>query len=64
LPAAPYSDTDGHLIVLTGFAGNGDVTVNDPAVRDAAEGRRVYPRADLERVWMSNGARTAYVLGE
>ncbi len=64
LPAAPYSDTDGHLIVLTGFAGNGDVTVNDPAVRDAAEGRRVYPRADLERVWMSNGAGTAYVLGE
>lgn len=64
LPAAPYSDTDGHLIVLTGFAANGDVTVNDPAVREPDKGRRVYPRADLERVWMSNTAGTTYVLGE
>jgi hypothetical protein len=64
LPAAPYSDTDGHLIVLTGFAANGDATVNDPAVREPRDGRRLYPRADLERVWMSNTAGTTYVLGE
>ncbi|MDX2116881.1 MAG: C39 family peptidase [Planctomycetota bacterium] len=63
LPAA-FEKTDGHLIVLTGFTPEGDATVNDPAFGDEREGRRVYPRADLERAWMSNTAGTTYVLGE
>jgi len=63
MPAA-FEQTDGHLIVLTGFTGNGDAVVNDPAFGDPAQGRRVYPRADLERAWLSNTAGTTYVLGE
>jgi len=59
---APYKSTDGHLIVITGFADADHVTVNDPAARTARAGQRKYSTADLETVWMRAKGGTAYVL--
>ena len=36
LDGAPISSTDGHLLVIAGFTGSGDVVVNDPAARPPA----------------------------
>ncbi|MEO0483206.1 MAG: C39 family peptidase [Planctomycetota bacterium] len=62
LPEAPYDKTAGHLIVLTGFDGEGGVLVNDPAVESENEGRLVYPMRAMETVWMRGSRGTAYVL--
>ncbi|WP_405085066.1 C39 family peptidase [Microbispora sp. NBC_01389] len=51
LPGAGYS-TNGHLMVIIGFTATGDVIANDPASRDDAAVRRVYPRANFENVWL------------
>ncbi len=59
---APYKSTDGHLIVITGFADANHVTVNDPAARTAGAGQRTYSTDDLETVWMRAKGGTAYVL--
>jgi Peptidase_C39 like family len=61
LTGAPYESTQGHLIVLRGIDEAGDVRVNDPAAGDAASGRRVYRRDELDVVWMQRGG-TAYLL--
>ncbi|MCY3003410.1 MAG: C39 family peptidase [Planctomycetota bacterium] len=61
LAGAPYASTAGHLLVVTGFDGKGGVLVNDPAVEDAATGKRVYRADDLAKVWLARGG-TAYVL--
>ena len=58
LERAPLERSDGHLAVLCGFAHNGDCVVNDPA----APGIRViYPRSQLERLWLRNRG-VAYVV--
>ncbi len=59
---APYDDTDGHLIVLTGFDADGMVTVNDPASTDPRKGQYACWPEDLETVWMRAKGGTAYVL--
>jgi hypothetical protein len=61
LHGAPYTRTDGHLLVITGFDENGDVCVNDPAATDAHSGQTVYKRAEMQTVWLDRGG-TAYVL--
>jgi hypothetical protein len=61
LDGAPYDSTSGHLVVLCGFDGAGDVVVNDPAAAPPEPVRRVYRREQFERVWMDRGG-TAYVL--
>lgn len=61
LRGAPYASTDGHLLVVTGFADNGDVLVNDPAA-PVESGARAYAREDLETAWFERGRGTAYVL--
>jgi hypothetical protein len=61
LPGAPITKTNGHLIVVRGFAKNGDVLVNDPAARDNAATLLTYPRAALEAAW-THSHRTAYVI--
>jgi hypothetical protein len=58
LPGAPLEHSDGHLVVLCGFTGNGDCAVNDPAAPNL---RVVYPRAALERVWLRNNG-VAYAI--
>ncbi len=59
---APYRETDGHLIVVTGFDERGDVCVNDPAASTAEEGKRVYLREDLTRVWLEGNKGTCYIV--
>lgn len=63
LRGAPYEETTGHLIVLTGFDDAGNVFVNDPAASAAATGQVKYSRRDLQVVWLDRGG-TAYVLLE
>ena len=62
LKGAPIPKSDGHLIVAVGFDAVGDVVVNDPAGNSDAEVRRTYPRAALERLWLSHSGGAAYVL--
>ncbi len=64
LAGAGYRTT-GHLLVIVGFTGNGDVICNDPASHERAsndEVRVVFDRAQLERVWLGSAGGVAYVV--
>lgn len=61
LTGAPISATDGHIIVVVGFAANGDVVVNDPAA-PLSSVRRTYRRAELRRTWLDRGDGIVYFL--
>lgn len=61
LGGAPYKQTDGHLLVVTGLGPQGAVYVNDPAAKSLSTVSRVYSRADMETVWFANGG-VAYAL--
>lgn len=58
LPGAPLERSDGHLVVLCGFAADGDCAINDPAAPNV---RVVYPRKAIEHVWQRNEG-VAYVI--
>ena len=58
LAGAPLPHSDGHLAVLCGFTANGDCVLNDPAHPAI---RVVYPRAQLERLWLRNNGVTYVV---
>lgn len=62
LEGAPLPKSNGHLAVLVGFDENGDPIVNDPAAQQDEGVRRVYPRAQLERLWLGNTAGTVYLI--
>ncbi len=62
LTGAPISTSNGHLLVIAGFEADGDVVVNDPAGATDAEVRRVYDRAQFERIWIAASGATAYVI--
>ena len=62
LRGAPYSSTDGHLIVIRGMDDKGDLLVNDPAAGTPETGMLTYRRSDMETVWLGNTKGTAYVL--
>ena len=62
LRGAPYAETQGHLLVITGFDGQDGVRVNDPAAETLDGVLRLYQREDLERVWMRRGG-VAYAIG-
>ncbi len=62
LTGAPISASNGHLMVIVGFEADGDVVVNDPAGATNAEVRRVYDRAQFERIWIAASGGTAYVI--
>ncbi len=61
---AAVPSTDGHLLVIVGFTADGDVVVNDPAAdpRRGLSVRRVYPRATLERLWLTHSGGTVYLI--
>ncbi len=61
LPGAPYERTEGHLVVVSGFDGEGGVLVADPAAPDEERGRVVHSLDRFARVWFETGG-TAYVL--
>jgi len=54
--------TNGHLVVIVGFDAQGRPIVNDPAAWSNASVRRVYDRAQFERVWQRGSAGTVYVI--
>jgi hypothetical protein len=54
--------TNGHLVVIVGFDASGRPIVNDPAAWSNASVRRVYDRAQFERVWLRGSAGTTYVI--
>ncbi len=58
LPGAPLPHSDGHVVVLCGFTGDGDCAINDPAAQHV---RVVYPRAAIETLWQRNEG-VAYVI--
>ncbi len=58
LRGAPYEETAGHLLVITGLGLGGVVFVNDPAASWPGVVPRRYMRADLEQVWFRNGGVT------
>lgn len=62
LSGAPISATNGHLVVIVGFAADGDVIVNDPAARTRAGVRRVYDRGQFENAWLPRSGGLAYVI--
>ena len=62
LAGAPIASSDGHLLVIVGFTSKGDVVVNDPAAPTSASVRRVYARAQLERLWLEASGGMAYVV--
>ena len=51
LPGAPLDRSDGHVVVLRGFDGDGNALINDPA-HDAI--RVAYPEEAIERIWLRN----------
>ena len=62
LPGFLFTSSNGHLLVIRGFAPNGDVITNDPAVRSNAEARKVYPRLEFEAIWQDTALGTVYVI--
>jgi peptidase C39-like protein len=53
--------TNGHLLVIGGFTGDGDVIAYDPASPDNASVRHVYDRAQFERAWIMASGGIVYV---
>lgn len=51
LDGAGYG-TEGHLMVVVGFTRDGDVIANDPATSSDGSVRRIYPRAQFEKIWL------------
>src|SRR5581483_5261909 len=63
LPGSPISaGTDGHLLVIRGFAGNGDVITNDPAAATNAAVQIIYPRSTFESLWQNGSNGITYVI--
>jgi hypothetical protein len=54
--------TNGHLVVIVGFDAAGNPIVNDPAAWTNDTVRRVYDRAQFERVWLRGSEGTVYVI--
>jgi hypothetical protein len=52
LPGAPLDRSNGHILVVRGFAANGDVIVNDPAQPAV---RHVYDRTAFAACWLAHG---------
>ena len=53
--------TNGHLMVIGGFTGNGDVIAYDPASPDNAAVRHVYDRKQFEKAWIPASGGIVYV---
>lgn len=56
--------TAGHLVVIAGFTSDGNPIVNDPAAVTNETVRRVYDRAQFERVWLGGSGGVVYVISK
>jgi peptidase C39-like protein len=54
--------TNGHLLVIGGFTGDGDVIAYDPAHDTDDEVRQVYDREEFERAWIPASGGIVYVI--
>lgn len=62
LSGADIKSTNGHLVVIVGFSGDGKkVLVNDPASPDDASVEHAYDRAEFERAWIGGSGGIVYV---
>jgi hypothetical protein len=61
MPEAGYG-TNGHLLTIVGFTGDGDPIVNDPNKATNAGVRNVYTRENFERVWQTSTDGLTYVI--
>jgi hypothetical protein len=62
LPGTPIESSDGHLLVVRGFAANGDVITNDPAAASNEAVQITYNRAAIEKVWLKYSKGLVYVM--
>ncbi len=62
LSNAPISASNGHLLVIVGFAENGDVVVNDPAASRREGVRRTYDRGQFENAWLPKSGGLAFIV--
>jgi hypothetical protein len=62
LNGAHIPSSGGHIVVLRGFAKNGDPIINDPAASSNSGVRTVYDRAQLERAWIAHSGGIVYVI--
>jgi hypothetical protein len=63
LKGSDFGKTSGHLLVISGFEADGDVISDDPAAYAGNSGvRRVYDRANFEKVWLGGSAGIVYVI--
>ena len=53
--------TNGHLLVIGGFTGNGDVIAYDPASTGDTTVRHIYDREQFERAWIPASGGIVYV---
>jgi hypothetical protein len=60
--AGAIKSTNGHLMVIGGFTGNGDVIAYDPASVDDASVRHVYDREQFERAWIPASGGIVYLI--
>jgi hypothetical protein len=61
LEGADIKSTNGHLMVIGGFMGNGDVIAYDPASPTNARVRHVYDREEFEKAWIPASGGIVYV---
>jgi multisubunit Na+/H+ antiporter MnhC subunit len=62
LDGADIDSTGGHLIVVRGFTGKGEVIANDPASPDNDAVRHVYRRDQFEFLWQHASAGVIYLI--
>jgi hypothetical protein len=61
LSGADIKSTNGHLLVIGGFTGTGDVIAYDPASPTDDAVRHVYNRAEFENAWIPASGGIVYV---
>jgi hypothetical protein len=60
--AGAIKSTNGHLMVIGGFTGTGDVIAYDPASVDDGHVRHVYDREQFERAWIPASGGIVYLI--
>ena len=62
LTNADIDSTNGHLLVLVGFDGQGNPIINDPASPANETVQRTYLRSEFEPLWLQTSGGTVYLI--